>query len=306
MRVTALPAEQPTPPDLFATTVMGRPGGRLLSGRFDPALAKLGQAGEEATAALLADLVTRLPNARVFHGIGEVGPGDVDVDHAVLVGDRVALIDSKMWAADAVFFDGKKLWADGRDHGHLSLLLTAPTLTTHLSAGRPRTVTATSYVVVHPTGRHATACSQTRAPSPVTLTSASGLLEHLLAFFAPAADVAPDRDVFLRLAALLIDPPTGSLGDALASELRDRPPAPAASSRGDLLGDLRAWRDRAATDEDRPTFTVLTDSILKGIAEQRPVTQMDLARVPGLGPAKISRYGADILAVVAAAGPVRR
>jgi DNA helicase-2/ATP-dependent DNA helicase PcrA len=46
---------------------------------------------------------------------------------------------------------------------------------------------------------------------------------------------------------------------------------------------------------------VLTDATLAAIAEIRPSAIAELARVDGIGPAKIDRYGATILAIVASA-----
>ncbi len=50
---------------------------------------------------------------------------------------------------------------------------------------------------------------------------------------------------------------------------------------------------------DRPAYTVLADAVLAGIAEVKPRTVPELARVRGIGPAKIDQYGASILAIVA-------
>ncbi|ONI79522.1 molecular chaperone DnaJ [Actinosynnema sp. ALI-1.44] len=52
---------------------------------------------ERLTANLLATYLTRLPAARIFHGIAEPGSVFADVDHAVLCGRRLVLIESKMW-----------------------------------------------------------------------------------------------------------------------------------------------------------------------------------------------------------------
>ena len=65
---------------------------------------------------------------------------------------------------------------------------------------------------------------------------------------------------------------------------------------------LRDWRLEVARETDKPAYTVLTDSTLAAIAETRPSGTAELARVNGIGPAKIDRYGATILAIVAAAG----
>ncbi|MET0135924.1 MAG: DnaJ domain-containing protein [Kibdelosporangium sp.] len=52
---------------------------------------------EQLTAELLAKYLTRLPGARIFHGLSEPGSVFADVDHAVLCGHRLVLIESKMW-----------------------------------------------------------------------------------------------------------------------------------------------------------------------------------------------------------------
>lgn len=68
-----------------------------------------------------------------------------------------------------------------------------------------------------------------------------------------------------------------------------------------LFDALREWRLEVAREADKPAYTVLTDATLAAIAEIRPSSVSELARVDGIGPAKIDRYGATILAIVAAA-----
>jgi DNA helicase-2/ATP-dependent DNA helicase PcrA len=71
-----------------------------------------------------------------------------------------------------------------------------------------------------------------------------------------------------------------------------------------LFESLREWRSGVAREIDKPAFTVLVDSTLAEIAESRPTSVAELARVNGIGPAKIDRYGATILELVrGAAGP---
>ena len=66
-----------------------------------------------------------------------------------------------------------------------------------------------------------------------------------------------------------------------------------------LFDALRDWRLDVAKETDKPAYTVLTDATLAAIAEIRPSAIAELARVNGIGPAKIDRYGATILAIVA-------
>ena len=54
-----------------------------------------------------------------------------------------------------------------------------------------------------------------------------------------------------------------------------------------------------------PAYVVAYDETLASIAAARPTTLAALERVKGIGPAKLDRYGADILAIVAAAGAAR-
>lgn len=70
----------------------------------------------------------------------------------------------------------------------------------------------------------------------------------------------------------------------------------------ELLERLRAWREGVASEVDRPVWTVLSDAALTGIASQRPRTVAELARVRGVGPAKIDRYAASVLALVQGRG----
>ncbi|SHF37320.1 nuclease-related domain-containing protein [Streptoalloteichus hindustanus] len=53
--------------------------------------------GERLTATLLNRYLTRLPGVRIFHGLALPGSVFADVDHAVLCGRRLVLIESKLW-----------------------------------------------------------------------------------------------------------------------------------------------------------------------------------------------------------------
>lgn len=69
---------------------------------------------EQLTADLLADYLTRLPCARIFHGLAWPGSVFADIDHAVLCGRRLVLVESKLWlpGSYAVDEDGE-LWRNG-------------------------------------------------------------------------------------------------------------------------------------------------------------------------------------------------
>lgn len=65
---------------------------------------------------------------------------------------------------------------------------------------------------------------------------------------------------------------------------------------------LRSFRDGAR--DGKPAYTVFDDKTLAAIATALPVDQAELARVKGVGPAKLDRYGDDVLALIAAATSV--
>jgi DNA helicase-2/ATP-dependent DNA helicase PcrA len=71
----------------------------------------------------------------------------------------------------------------------------------------------------------------------------------------------------------------------------------------DLLAALRTWRTRAAETAGLLEFVIFTDSALVAIAEACPGDADQLAQVSGVGPAKIRKYGPDVLALVRAATP---
>ena len=71
----------------------------------------------------------------------------------------------------------------------------------------------------------------------------------------------------------------------------------------ELLSRLMEWRALVATETSKPAYTVLNEAALMGIAAQRPSTVAELARVNGIGPAKIDRFGATLLAIVAGDSP---
>jgi superfamily II DNA helicase RecQ len=66
-----------------------------------------------------------------------------------------------------------------------------------------------------------------------------------------------------------------------------------------LFDALRAWRLQRAREEKVSPFIVAYDTVLAEIAERRPRDEAALLAVAGMGPAKVAKYGAEILALVA-------
>lgn len=67
-----------------------------------------------------------------------------------------------------------------------------------------------------------------------------------------------------------------------------------------MFEQLRAWRRDRASADAVPAYVVLHDKTLRELAVVKPRSPADLAAVSGFGPAKIERYGDDLLALIAA------
>ena len=69
-----------------------------------------------------------------------------------------------------------------------------------------------------------------------------------------------------------------------------------------LVEALKKWRLAVAKKEGVPAFRVLTDAVLREIAESRPESEEELLEIAGIGPRLASRYGVGILQVLRGGG----
>lgn len=61
---------------------------------------------------------------------------------------------------------------------------------------------------------------------------------------------------------------------------------------------LVSWRKDISTEDNVPAFVVFTDATLVAIAEKMPTDLQQLRQLPGVGPKKLERYGAEVLAIL--------
>ncbi|MGH2758988.1 MAG: 3'-5' exonuclease, partial [Actinomycetota bacterium] len=79
---------------------------------------------------------------------------------------------------------------------------------------------------------------------------------------------------------------------------------PSAKTNGDaavdseLFAKLRAWRKKVADAAEVPAYVVFPDKTLHEICDRSPKTLVELSRVSGVGPTKLSRYGNAVLQLV--------
>ena len=84
--------------------------------------------------------------------------------------------------------------------------------------------------------------------------------------------------------------------------LRELTPAGAEAPEAELPAGfeaLKAWRLIRARADEVPAYVVFHNAALEEIAARRPRSLAELAEVPGVGPAKLERYGEEVLAALA-------
>jgi ATP-dependent DNA helicase RecQ len=155
----------------------------------------------------------------------------------------------------------------------------------------------------------------TRKPGLVTSPEVARRLSRLRA--ALARDKAPwggcplEPEVLLALArrppfdaAALAD--VAGVGPALAARMGRaimgalagdpaRPSRKGEAAQLALAVSLRNWRAEVARQMGVPAYLVLTDAILREIAERRPLTRDDLARIRGVGPRTLDKFAECLL-----------
>jgi ATP-dependent DNA helicase RecQ len=70
----------------------------------------------------------------------------------------------------------------------------------------------------------------------------------------------------------------------------------------DMFERLRTLRKRLADERNVPAYIVFSDATLRAMADARPATPAGLLAVPGVGPAKLERYGEDFLELLRSDG----
>lgn len=75
--------------------------------------------------------------------------------------------------------------------------------------------------------------------------------------------------------------------------------APLTSADQALFDELRSWRNERARAARAPAYTVFNDETLLDLVDQRPSNPDALLDIRGIGPVKVSRFGSEILEVIA-------
>lgn len=75
-------------------------------GKFSDENINKGEDGEKRTAELMEALLD-IPGTRIFHGVKWPGTKDADIDHIAVNGNKIALIDSKLWSGQLHILNSK-------------------------------------------------------------------------------------------------------------------------------------------------------------------------------------------------------
>ncbi|MEM1041171.1 MAG: ATP-dependent DNA helicase RecQ [Bacteroidota bacterium] len=111
--------------------------------------------------------------------------------------------------------------------------------------------------------------------------------------------VSGKRALAHREAIALDMPASASRSTASKGSSAAVPDAPLGAEAAGLLVDLKSWRTEQAREQEVPPYVVFNDRTLEALARARPQNDEDLLAVKGIGPAKLERYGADLLALLA-------
>jgi ATP-dependent DNA helicase RecQ len=74
--------------------------------------------------------------------------------------------------------------------------------------------------------------------------------------------------------------------------------APQSDEESALFELLRAWRREKAREEGVPAYVIFHDRVLYALARARPKTLPALARIPGVGTAKLQAHGSEVLSII--------
>lgn len=95
--------------------------------------------------------------------------------------------------------------------------------------------------------------------------------------------------------------PGGDVAATAASMKGEPAPVPLDAAGEKLFEALRAWRLERARRDGLSPYIVAYDRSLRQVARERPATLEELQAIQGFGPAKATKYGPEVLEVLAKA-----
>ncbi|WP_406699834.1 RecQ family ATP-dependent DNA helicase [Singulisphaera sp. Ch08] len=95
-------------------------------------------------------------------------------------------------------------------------------------------------------------------------------------------------------------PPRASASPQPAAQEEDPSDSDTSELAGDpLWGHLKTLRSEWAREAKQPSYCIFNNQTLEALVRERPSTPKELAGIKGLGPARLERHGASLLAAIA-------
>ncbi len=116
-------------------------------------------------------------------------------------------------------------------------------------------------------------------------------------FLAELAGTAPRTEAPKPIVRRTAEPVVSATGRARARAAVDDGPLDAGAAV--IEQRLKAWRRERSKADGVPAYVVANDATVRAIARAAPSDERTLLAVNGIGPAKVEKYGAEILALVA-------
>ena len=150
-----------------------------------------------------------MPAARLFHSLRWPGSLVADIDHIIVTGRRIALIDSKMWRDGHYWWDNRTLYRSGKALNRPKFGVAVAQMAAAMPDCEVR-----GWIVVHTRTDDAVVPHIENHPGrlepgrhPVRLVNAQGLAEEVGEFLSAAGHVSiTDLTVLARLLPNLIEP----------------------------------------------------------------------------------------------------
>lgn len=165
--------------------VLGRPGEGLVEAldKFGRQNVDLGVLGEQMTGDVLEGLLT-IPGVRIIHGLRFPGSDKADVDHAVVYGDKVALVDSKMWKPGKYSWNNRGEVVKNTGYRDLETITHFPTAVEKYAQLLPNAQVA-GFILIHPNEKGSISVDNTysNAASHVALGTAQLALDSIGSWF---------------------------------------------------------------------------------------------------------------------------
>ena len=195
-------------PNSLQYSIFGTPGlGLSQNTTFSQSNIEAGIKGERAGADALATL-TDIPGLKIFHSCRFGTDTEADVDHVVVYGKKVALIDSKLWPSSDYRWqgDGSPLIIEEGYHGTRERKSNMDAAMRNYTALMPKDAKVRGWIMIHPRkGEENFSFSNVGAPAGLRMGDANEVVNAVAEWLLTKPEGTPEMDrVVLNCAAFML------------------------------------------------------------------------------------------------------